>query len=111
VVLFADDTNILIRDKDINTLQERANRVIIQLETWFSKNNLILNMDKTKAMLFQINKNGILAGPNITFNNAGINYTLQFRFLGTNITSNLKWSTHIQALCLNLSKVCYILKH
>ena len=37
VVLFAEDTNILIRDKDINTLQERANRVMIQLETCFSK--------------------------------------------------------------------------
>jgi hypothetical protein len=61
-------------------------------------------------MLFQLNRNGILAGPNITFNNAGINYTLQFRFLGINITSNLKWCTHIQTLCLNLSKVCYIIK-
>jgi hypothetical protein len=76
VFLFADDTNILIRDNDINTLQERANRVMIQLETWFSKNNFIINIDKTKAMLFQLNKNGILAGPNITFNNAGINCTL-----------------------------------
>jgi hypothetical protein len=119
----------LIRDKDINTLQERANRVKIQLETWFSKTNLIINIDKTKVMLFQLNKNGILPGPNITFNNAGINYTLQCRFLGINITSNLKWSTHIQTLCLNFilkspcifslslsqlslnfSKVCYIIK-
>jgi hypothetical protein len=79
---------------------------MIQLETWVSKNNLIINIDKTKAMLFQLNKNGILAGQNITFNNAGINYTLQFRFLGINITSNLKCSTHIQTLCL----VCYIIK-
>jgi hypothetical protein len=110
VVFFADDTNLLIRDKDINTHQERVNRVMFQLETWFSKNNLIVNIDKTKAMLFQLNINGILPGPNITFNNAGINYTLQFRFLGINITSNLKWSTHIQTLCLNLSKVCYIIK-
>jgi hypothetical protein len=110
VVLFVDDTNILITDKDINTVQERANRVMIQLETWFSKNNLIINIDKTKAMLFQLNKNGILAGPNITFNDAGINYTLQFRFLGINITSDLKLSTYIQPLCLNLSKVCYIIK-
>jgi hypothetical protein len=43
-------------------------------------------------------------------NNAGINYMLQFRFLGINITSNLKCSTHIQTLCLNFSKVCYIIK-
>jgi hypothetical protein len=60
----------LITDKYINTLQERANRVINQIETWLSKNNLIINIDKTKAMLFQLNKTGILAEPNITFNNA-----------------------------------------
>jgi hypothetical protein len=34
----------------------------------------------------------------------------QFRFLGINITNNLKWSSHIQALCLKLNKVCYITK-
>lgn len=37
-------------------------------------------------------------------------YTPQFKFSGINITSNLKWSIHIQILCLNLSKVCCIIK-
>jgi hypothetical protein len=45
VVLFADDTNILVIDKNINTLQEKINRVMIQLESWFSKNNLVTNTD------------------------------------------------------------------
>jgi hypothetical protein len=33
VVLFANDTNILVIDKNINTLQEKINRVMIQLES------------------------------------------------------------------------------
>jgi hypothetical protein len=33
VVLFADDTNILVLDKNINTLQEKINKVMIQLES------------------------------------------------------------------------------
>jgi hypothetical protein len=56
VVLFADDTNILVTDKDINTLQGKINRVMIQLESWFLRNNLVINTDKTKATLFQLNK-------------------------------------------------------
>jgi hypothetical protein len=56
VVLFADDINILVIDKNINTLQEKINRVMIQLESWFSKNNLVINTDKTKAMSFQLHK-------------------------------------------------------
>jgi hypothetical protein len=110
VVLFADDTNILVIDKDINTLQGKINRVIIHLETWFLKNNLVINTDKTKAMLFQLNKLYVMTKPVITFKNTNITYTSQFKFLGVNITNNLKWSPHIQSLCLQLNKVCYIIK-
>jgi hypothetical protein len=46
----------------------------------------------------------------ITFKNKEITYTSQFRFLGISITNNLKLSSHIQALCLKLIKVCYIIK-
>jgi hypothetical protein len=62
VVPFADDTNILIIDKNINTLK-KINRVMIQLESWFYKNNLVINTDKTKAMLFQLNKMYVMTEP------------------------------------------------
>jgi hypothetical protein len=52
VVLFADDANILAIDKNINTLQEKINRVMIQLESWFSKNNLVINTLKLKLCYF-----------------------------------------------------------
>jgi hypothetical protein len=37
VVLFADDTNILVTDKNINTLQEKIARVMIHLDLGFQK--------------------------------------------------------------------------
>jgi len=43
LVLFADDINILVIDKNIDTLQEELDRVIKQFETWFSNNSLIIN--------------------------------------------------------------------
>jgi hypothetical protein len=48
--------------------------------------------------------------PVITFKNTDITYTSQFKFLDVNITNNLKWSSHIQSLCLQLNKVYYIIK-
>jgi hypothetical protein len=51
----ADEINTLITDKNIDTTQERLNRVN-SFETWFSNNSLILNTDKTKAMSFHYNK-------------------------------------------------------
>ena len=110
VVFFADDTNILVIDKDKSILQDKIKRIMIQLESWFSKNNMIINNDKTKAMLFQLKKPHDISGPDIIFNNIKIKYTSQFRFLGINITQNLKWSVHIQSLCSKLNKVCYIIK-
>jgi hypothetical protein len=48
---------------------------MIQLESWFSKNNLVINADKTKAMPFQLNKPCHMTEPVITFKNMKITYT------------------------------------
>jgi hypothetical protein len=80
-----------------------------QFESWFSKDNLVINTNKTKAILFQLNKS-YMSEPVIIFKNIKMNYTSQFRFLDINITNNLKWNSHIQSLCLKLNKVCYIIK-
>ena len=67
LVLFADNINILIIDKNIDAVQAVLNRVIKQFETWFSNNSLAINTDKTKAMLFHLNKTCNLVMPKIVF--------------------------------------------
>ena len=62
------------------------------------------------ATLFDLSKNNSITGSNIVFKNSVISFTPQFKFLGINITSNLKWRIYVQTLCLNLNKVCYIIK-
>jgi hypothetical protein len=110
VVLFADDTNILVIDKNKITLQEKIKGVISQLESWFSKSKLVINTEKTKAMLFKLNKLYDMSEPVIIFKNIQINYTSQFRFLGINITHNLKWISLNQSLCFKFNNVCYFIK-
>jgi hypothetical protein len=56
VVLFADDTNILVMEKNKNALQDKIDKVKIQLEAWFSMNSMVINSEKTKAIYFQLNK-------------------------------------------------------
>jgi hypothetical protein len=55
VVLCAADTNILVTDKNINTLRGKISRAMMQLESWFSKKKVI-NTDKTKEILFELDK-------------------------------------------------------
>jgi hypothetical protein len=52
VILFADDTNILLIDNSIGALNGRIKKVIDQLESWFNDNKLLINIDKTKALFF-----------------------------------------------------------
>jgi hypothetical protein len=47
MVLFADDTDILVIDKDKDALQQKINKVTKQLETWFQENNLLINTKKS----------------------------------------------------------------
>jgi len=63
-----DCPRTLIIDKNIDPVQARLNRVIKQLDTWFLKNSLIVNTDKTKAILFHL-KTCNLVMPKIVFKN------------------------------------------
>jgi hypothetical protein len=51
-------------------------------------------------MLFKLNKLYVMTKPVITFKDKEISYTSHFKFLGINITNNLKWSLHIKSLSL-----------
>jgi len=59
----------------------------------------------TKAMLFHLNKTCNLVIPRIVFKNVEISYTSVVKFLGINLSINLKWSPHIQFLRSKLNKV------
>jgi hypothetical protein len=52
LVLLADNTNLLIIERDEDVLHYKANEVLKKLEYWFQKNNLMINIGKTAAMSF-----------------------------------------------------------
>ena len=50
-ILFADDTNLLCCDGDLNELVRVINGGLEQLQTWFSVNRLSLNISKTNYII------------------------------------------------------------
>jgi hypothetical protein len=52
IILYADDTNILIVDKNEESLKIKLVSIMKQLEAWFYSNELILNIEKSKVMSF-----------------------------------------------------------
>jgi hypothetical protein len=45
LVMFADHINVLITDTDISALQNKVEQVIIELQSWFQRNDLKINVD------------------------------------------------------------------
>jgi Reverse transcriptase (RNA-dependent DNA polymerase) len=51
--LFADDTNALAQHANLNELVSFCNRELQKLATWFRANKLVINISKTKFMIFR----------------------------------------------------------
>ena len=56
VRMFADDTVMVMSDRDLQNLKKTANAEVKKIENWASLNKLTLNHDKTNFMLFTSRK-------------------------------------------------------
>jgi hypothetical protein len=91
LILYADDTNVLIVDKNEEALQTKLSLVTRQLEGWFSKNDLFINMVKTAAMSFLLCRSKPPFKPRILLRNTEVKYKSEVKFLGMRITGNLSF--------------------
>ncbi len=97
---FADDTTVigLIQDGDESAYRQEVK----ELAVWCSLNNLELNTLKTVEMIVDFRRNPP-ALPPLTIMNNSVNAVESFRFLGTTISQDLKWDTHIAENVLSSS--------
>ena len=51
-IMFVDDTNIVLSDSNLVTLETLANKELSHLATWLIANKLSLNIKKTHYMVF-----------------------------------------------------------
>ena len=76
-ILFADDTNILCCDRDLNELVGMINNGLEQLQVWFSVNRLSLNVTKTNYMIFGNRKLTGDISVKMGYRSQSVNSTLQ----------------------------------
>jgi len=50
VILFADDTSVIVTDKDHDSFKQKTNLALTSLIQWFHINQLVLNITKKKKM-------------------------------------------------------------
>jgi hypothetical protein len=52
IVLFVDDTNILVSGDNVTKLQYKISNVLDESQTWFELKNLVVNAEEARAMSF-----------------------------------------------------------
>ena len=98
--LYADDTNIFIFERDMESAVKIANEYMFILNTWFIANKLSLNTDKTTQKYDE---------PKIKIGNVMVAKTKQCKYLGVYIDEELKWTDHTEYVFSKLYKFIGVL--
>ena len=91
--LFADDTTLTFKSHNLYDLENEINADLILICDWFCCNKLVLNIDKTKLILFH--RTRVKHKLNIKINNIAIKQSTNFKFLGILIDENRNWKMQI----------------
>jgi len=51
-ILFADDTSVIVTDKDHDGFKQKKNLALTSLNQWFYINQLVLNITKSNVIKF-----------------------------------------------------------
>ena len=103
-VLFADDTSLLYRHKNLHVLKEKAETGLKTICDWLISNKLSLSWEKTNFMIFHSPRKNAEFLKELSIHNFAIKRINHIVYLGMHIDEHLKWDKHINHICNNLSK-------
>lgn len=110
IVTYADDTNLLIKAKNMPELLDRSREIIDNANIWFNKNQLILNKTKTKIIFFQTKRTNIQESDIILTDDTHLTPENNVKFLGLYLDKNLSWSLHVKHVVQKISRSVYNLR-
>lgn len=106
-VLFADDTNLLVKGDSYNVFADKLNKCLNDLENWLFRNSMALNINKTCCLDFSRMSKPDL---DVSLFSEKLSFVNDIKFLGVNLNKEIKWDLHIQELSKSLAKVIYQLR-
>ena len=104
-IMFADDTNLVIRGKDLKELSKILNSELSSLSDYFCANKLKLNAGKTKLVCFR--KKGSNFEPSdlsVTIDNQTLELGKNATFLGLTLDEHLTWEDHSIAVANKMAR-------
>lgn len=74
---------------------------------WLQSNKLLLNIEKTKYVMFTTNRSSIEAAPQLNFGGGSIAFTQSYSILGVIVDDKLDFRKHAQSVADRLSRSSY----
>jgi len=106
MVLFADDTSIIITDTNRRDFNVNANQMFQDTNAWFKVNLLTLNLNKTQYLEFRT-KNYYNFNIQVKYDQECITSASEIKFLGLTIDDTLSWKQHIEQVLNKMCTACY----
>ena len=107
--LFADDTNLLLKNHSLKKLQKQINYDLRQLYNWLVANKISLNSDKTELIIFHNPKKKINYDLKIKLNGKKLTLSNYVKYLGILLDPHLNWGAHINVLSAKLNRAAGML--
>ena len=90
-ILFADDTNIFISHKNVDSLEKTLSEELLNLTTWCQAHKLSINYLKSKFMVFKPRQKRQNLDFKLEISNCAIERVKDTIFLGVILDENLTW--------------------
>ena len=110
VNMYADDTVLYLAGPTVHNLIFSINQDLQCLSEWLENNNLVLNVSKTKCVLFTSQRHKehdcIL---NLNFLGKSISCETSFKYLGVAFNNFMTWKAHADYVCKKVASRVSIL--
>lgn len=110
---FADDATMSATSSSIYSLTNYLNADLISFQSWCSDNNMVINVNKTKAMFISSRQNvsKIMNNPPvITVSGTQIQISEEEKLLGVHIDNTLSWQSQVEKTIKKCNSLLYLLR-
>jgi hypothetical protein len=109
IVLFTDDTDLIISNPDPIKFRDDANKILQHIQEWFNANLISLNWKKTHFMHFTPKSNPFNTF-DIIYKDKKLTTVDSIKFLGLTLDNLLPWKKHIEDIVPKLSAATFAMR-
>lgn len=108
-IYYADDLAIYVHGDSIMEIQRKLQIDAIHLQEWCKKNNMKINIAKTKCMIFRSAKSNTTGDLKLKISNRILECVEEFKYLGILLNATLNFNSHYENTCNDMTKRMYLI--